>query len=118
MKMLSLNTGEPFEVTPEHVFWFLRDKFVYVAGPVSGIEDFNRSAFERAEYVIKECDGFPMSSRQLPEGMSQAAYMDICFAMIRASELLYMLRGWENSKGAVAEHAYALKIEKVIIYEE
>ena len=118
MKMLSFNTGEPFDVTPEHVFWFFCAKHVYIAGPVSGIEDLNRPAFERAEYLIKECSGYALSSRQLPEGMTQESYMDICFAMIRASHVLYMLKGWENSKGAVAEHAYAVKIERPIVYEE
>ena len=118
MKMLSFNSEGVFDVTPEHVFWFFCNKHIYVAGPVSGMENYNRPAFERAEYTIKQCGGFPLSSLGLPEGMTQEAYMDICFAMIRGCRALYMLKGWEDSKGAVAEHAYAIKIGKAIVYEE
>lgn len=36
---------------------------------------------------------------------------------VQKADCLYMLTGWENSKGAQAEHAVAEWLNKVIIYE-
>jgi hypothetical protein len=36
--------------------------------------------------------------------------MDICCAMIRCADAVFMLRGWEKSAGAVAEYALARKL--------
>ena len=43
--------------------------------------------------------------------------MDICCAMIRCADAVFMLRGWEKSAGAVAEYALAKKIGLEIITE-
>lgn len=43
--------------------------------------------------------------------------MDICCAMIRCADAVFMMRGWEKSAGAVAEHALAKKIGLEIITE-
>lgn len=51
----------------------------------------------------------------LPEGLTQGEYMDICFAMLRAADAIYLLEGYENSKGALAELAYAEKLEMEVI---
>ncbi|MBF4238225.1 DUF4406 domain-containing protein, partial [Vibrio anguillarum] len=40
----------------------------------------------------------------LPDGLTQAEYMDICCAMVRAADCVVMLDGWEDSDGAVAEY--------------
>ncbi|HCM9689262.1 TPA: DUF4406 domain-containing protein, partial [Enterobacter cloacae subsp. cloacae] len=45
-------------------------------------------------------------------------YMDICLAMIRCADAVFMLRGWEKSAGARAENALAEKLEMEIIFQE
>lgn len=90
---------------------------IYIAGPVSDMEDFNRLAFLEAEERLRHYGAIPCSSRVLPEGWQQGTYMDICFAMIRGCQAIYMLKGWERSKGAKAEHAYAEKLGLMVYYE-
>lgn len=52
------------------------------------------------------------------EEITPAEYMDIDLAMVRASDTIYMLEGWENSKGAAVEYHYAVYLGLKIIYEE
>lgn len=87
----------------------------YIAGPITGIDDF-KSNFDRAAEGLRARGIIPLSLAMLPYGLSQAEYMDICFAMIRASNMVYFLSGWLNSEGAVAEFHYAKKIGKVLEY--
>lgn len=87
----------------------------YIAGPITGIDDF-KSNFDKAADLIKARGIIPLSPAMLPYGLSQAEYMDICFAMTRASDTVYFLKGWLDSEGAVAEYHYAKKIGKVLEY--
>ena len=43
--------------------------------------------------------------------------MVICFAMIDASDIVYMLSNWEESDGAFMEYHYAISKNKDIIFE-
>lgn len=53
----------------------------------------------------------------LPDGLSQREYMDICLAMLRCADAIHMLHGWQESDGAVAEHAMAKKLGIKISYQ-
>lgn len=44
--------------------------------------------------------------------------MDICLAMLRCADVIYLLKGWESSPGARAEKALAEKLELQVIYQE
>lgn len=90
---------------------------IYIAGPMSGLPDFNRAAFNEAAY-IKACYGHVvLNPAVLPGGLEQREYMDICCAMVRSADTIFMLNGWENSPGARAEHALAEKLELQIEYQ-
>ena len=43
--------------------------------------------------------------------------MDICLAMVRSADAIYLLNQWEESVGARAEHALAEKLGLTVIYE-
>lgn len=93
-------------------------KVIYIAGPMTGIENFNRPAFWR-EAVRLSSDGHAvLNPAILPGGLTQAQYMDICLAMVRCANTVLMLQGWELSAGAKAEHALAEKLGHEIIYQE
>lgn len=90
---------------------------IYIAGPMSGLPDFNRAAFNDAAY-IKACYGHVvLNPAVLPGGLEQREYMDICCAMVRSADTIFMLNGWENSPEARAEHALAEKLELQIEYQ-
>ena len=45
-------------------------------------------------------------------------YMKISFCLLEMAEAIYMLKGWENSKGANREYGYALGREMKIFMED
>lgn len=93
-------------------------KIIYIAGPMSGLPNFNRHEFFATAKALQD-DGFNvLNPATLPDGLTQQQYMAICLPMVMASNCVYMLRGWKKSKGAVAEHALAEKLELPIIYEQ
>lgn len=54
----------------------------------------------------------------LPDGLTQPHYMDICMAMIRCVDAIYMLNGWQRSAGAKAELALAEKLGHEVVFQE
>lgn len=90
---------------------------IYIAGPMTGYEKFNRPAFNAASEKLTSQGHVVLNPATLPAGLSEAQYMDICLAMLRCAEGIYMLNEWEYSAGARAENAIAEKLELEIMYE-
>ena len=57
-----------------------------------------------------------MSPHVLPEGFPWGAYMPLCYAMMDACDTIYMLPGWQESKGATLEHERAKVRGMNVIY--
>lgn len=90
----------------------------YIAGPMTGLPKLNRHAFRAAAAQIRDNLGrVVLNPATLPDGLEQAEYMDICLAMIRSADTVYLLQGWEQSEGAVAEYHYAKKIGKQLEFQ-
>jgi len=90
---------------------------VYIAGPMTGITDFNRQAFHKAAAALSSEGHTVLNPATLPGGLTQPEYMDICFAMVRSADTMFFLQGWENSAGARAEKALAEKLELDIYFQ-
>jgi len=101
-------------------------KRIYIAGPMTGIEDLNRAEFEKAEgFIWQSSAGTSLSVN--PHVLAEIECWDektpLCqIASILLGDLvgcdaIYMLRGWRDSKGATAEHAVAKWIGLEIIYQ-
>ena len=88
---------------------------VYIAGPITGHENGNREEFLRAEQLFKRLGYIVLNPHCLPAGLSEFKYMDICVAMVRSADAIYLLDGWETSSGAIAERALAKKLGLLII---
>ena len=84
---------------------------------MTGIANANREAFNQKAALLRQQGHCALSPATLPAGLSEREYMDICFAMIRAAQSLFMLPGWEKSAGAQAEYHYALKLGLPIMFE-
>ena len=93
----------------------LDGKIVYLAGPMRGIEHFNRPAFYAAEARIQQEGALVLNPARLPIGMPDTAYMPICLAMLEQADILFLLQGWEMSEGAILEAAYAREQGKTIL---
>lgn len=94
------------------------NKVIYIAGPMTGLPNYNREAFFKKAMGLRHEGYTVLTPSMLPAGLSDASYMDICLAMVRSAEAIYMLSGWDSSAGAVAEHALASKLALTIIYED
>ncbi|EEW0416974.1 TPA: DUF4406 domain-containing protein [Escherichia coli] len=90
---------------------------VYIAGPMTGYKNFNREAFHNAEEELKREGHTVLNPAVLPDGLTQPQYMDICMAMIRSVDVIYMLKDWQRSAGAKAELALAEKLGHVVIFQ-
>lgn len=53
-----------------------------------------------------------------PDGLTYEEIMDFCMYILDKCDTIYMLKGWEDSKGANREYGYALGTNMIIIYEE
>ncbi|MFN1150221.1 DUF4406 domain-containing protein [Serratia liquefaciens] len=91
---------------------------IYIAGPMSGIEKFNRPAFHFEALRLSAEGHTILNPATLPDGLSEREYMDIGCAMLRCADGIFLLSGWQSSKGARAEHALAEKLELEIIHQE
>ena len=107
-------------------------KTIYIAGPMSGYPQFNFPAFFAAQKVL-ESQGWKVynpAQKDLEASLDPtsvvtgdakkaiAAGFDFREAFgwdldkVIRSDAVYMLRGWEHSPGAKAEHAAATAMQK------
>lgn len=117
----------------------LANQLIYIAGPMRGCKYFNFPAFDAAKEklidsgfrVLSPADldresGFDAMS--LPEdsdwfdingfGFSMAEAIERDIKSLRECHAIYMLKGWEKSKGAKAEKAMAEWMGLDVMYEE
>jgi hypothetical protein len=108
-----------------------KSPLIYIAGPMSGIEKFNFPAFDAARnlltahgwLVISPADmdreKFPGFNGDggLPSGFNITEVIRSDLNAIDLCSCLYMLRGWQVSKGSLVEYAYANLMGKEILYE-
>lgn len=83
---------------------------IYIAGPMTGKPDFNRTAFTRTATRLRMPGHTVLNPAILPDGLAYEHYLDIGFAMLRGADEIYLLDGWQHSAGATAEHALAKKL--------
>lgn len=92
---------------------------LYVAGPMTGYDDFNFPLFDMASKEARSRGYQVVSPADIDRqhgltGKSPADHIDLCPIIIRDVEALVdcdgmlLLPGWENSRGAVAEVSVAL----------
>ena len=89
---------------------------IYVAGKITNNPGY-KEQFAAAEKGLTEEGNLVMNPAILPEGFGWQQYMDICIPMLEACEAIYLLKGWETSKGDNQEKAHAEKLGLAILYE-
>ena len=93
---------------------------IYISGPITGTTDY-MERFEKAENYLKS-KGYSVVNpakvnAQMPEDTTYEEYMKMSFTMLDMCDYIYMLTGWNTSRGANRELGYALGKDKVIMYE-
>lgn len=89
---------------------------VYIAGPMSGLPDYNYPAFNTAAAWLR-VEGHeplnPVDTEALNvtgETRSWDWYMRHALGMVIRADGIALLPGWETSKGATLEHFVALQL--------
>lgn len=81
---------------------------IFISGPITGVMNY-REKFKVAVRYLEERGHIALNPALIPSGLKDhKAYMNICLAMLNEAEAIYMLKGWENSTGAVEVHNLAV----------
>lgn len=87
---------------------------VYIAGPMSGLPDFNYPAFFAAEKALREAGYQPINPAR-SEGRDGCKtwqdYMRAALRDVADADGVALLPGWHNSRGAAAERVIAERID-------
>jgi len=90
---------------------------IYVAGPMTGIEDFNFPAFNAAAEALRAA-GYIVENpadHGLVEGADWADYLAYDLTRLGLCDTIYLLPGWEKSKGAQLELLIAERLGMAVI---
>lgn len=94
---------------------------VYISGAIAGHDlDERKAAFKAAERKLAELGYDPVNpfDNGVPDDAHWREHMRADIAMLVQCDLIYMLRGWELSKGAKLEHDVATSCGiRVLKYE-
>lgn len=94
----------------------------YISGPITGTENYIERFAEAEKKLSKEFFSVINPAKvnaQLPENdTTYKEYMKMSLTMLEMCDYIYLIDGWENSKGACLEYQYAKTLGKEIIFQE
>jgi hypothetical protein len=94
---------------------------IYISGPISGLNPSEVSkSFAEAEKWLKRQGFVPVSplNNGLPESATYTEHMLRDLQMLSECDEVYMLEGWENSRGCRMEIAEAASLKKTIKFQQ
>lgn len=77
----------------------------YISGPISGMPNLNRHKFKAAQELLEEQGFIARNPHNFPNNHdgSWESYMKVCIPILTYCNSVYVLEGWENSRGALRE---------------
>lgn len=93
---------------------------VYISGAITGTSDY-MTRFAAAEGQLT-CLGHKVFNpakinSQLPDGTSYEEYMNVSLCLLDMCSAIYMLDGWNESRGANREYGYAVAKGKILMFQ-
>jgi Domain of unknown function (DUF4406) len=94
-------------------------KRIYIAGPMSGLPDFNYPAFHAAAQRLRDL-GFNVENpadNPEPHCGSWLGYMRMAIRQLAQCDGVALLPGWESSRGARIEQQLATQLGLIVVPE-
>lgn len=78
---------------------------VFISGRISGDPGY-KAKFNEAQYRLENVGFKVLNPAWMPQGLSNAEYMRMCFSMIDVADVVVLLPDWKYSPGARLEEQY------------
>lgn len=88
---------------------------IYIAGKIAGDKRY-KAKFAAAKN-LQAADHVVLNPATIPQGMSNADNMRLCFAMMEAADVVLFLRDYQESQGAMLEWAWCQYVGKQTCYD-
>lgn len=95
-------------------------KIVYLSGKITDNENYKQD-FASAESFLMQMGYVVLNPANILAELQELTYeqcMMICYRLIDISEIIFMVSGWQKSKGANAELSYAKSLGKKVMYQD
>lgn len=89
---------------------------VYLSGAITNNKQYKRQ-FKKAERKVKKQGYKVFNPCAIPNIFSYSEFMKIDIAALECCNKIYMLKGWEKSRGAKMELQRAKELNLIIEYE-
>lgn len=97
-----------------------RGKIVYLSGKITDNENYKKE-FACAELFLRQMQYIVINPAEILKDFGELSYeqcMQICHRLVDISDIIFMVSGWQKSKGANAELSYAKSLGKKVMYQD
>ena len=97
-----------------------RGKIVYLSGKITNNEHYKKD-FASAELFLSQMGYIVINPANLDDicpNLSYEQYLQICYRLVDIADIVFMVSGWQKSKGANAELTYAKSLGKKVMYQD
>jgi hypothetical protein len=91
---------------------------IYISGPISGLDEGKvKTNFDDAEEFLTSVGMIPVNPNNIPDGPDWNYFMRESIKLLMDVEAIFMLDGWNNSKGSQIERYLAKHLDMIVMYE-
>ena len=95
-------------------------QIVYLSGRITNNENYKKD-FACAEHFLQQMGFIVLNPAEFLKDLGELSYeqcMNICYRLVDIADIIFMVSGWQKSKGANAELSYAKSLGKEVKYQD